>query len=317
MPVLVPPAPQSLTLERLGVAPGGVVLDNRHRRSATFAYRLDRDARGPQWLMVTFRVRVELGPRVSRHALGSVEAFTDRLASASIEMARAPSGSGVRWTAAGLHSGATGVERGRSFRVAYTNYVRTQAAGAGRHELTFRYRSLDGFRLRRATIESGTAIVLSRQPPQALRVRARVEAVPPSLDRVRIKLAVTNIGQRPARHVTFSALPQTPGVAVQRPPAGAPIPPGATASASLEAVGDRSAERRVQVLVASSVGEDVANVVVPSLARGAAVPPASVGRSAGGGDGGSRGALGLGALVAAAAVAGAAQLARRRQRRDG
>src|SRR5689334_25098939 len=107
-----------------------VVLTMDHRTSATLRYRLPADRPRGTWLKVAFRVRITV-PAAARQPRGTaeaaVEAATDGLASASVLLSR--SGARTRWSAAGVPAGKDGVTAKRTFRVSYTNYVRTQASG--------------------------------------------------------------------------------------------------------------------------------------------------------------------------------------------
>jgi hypothetical protein len=310
-PPLVAP-PDAARIVRLGAPAGGYILDDRHRRTAQIRYRLGADAADGPWVKVTFRVTLRLDQHLAPNAFGEVEALTDGLPSASIELSRAPGG-GVRWTAAGLHSGGDGVAHRPRLRIAYSNYVRTQASGRGTHTLAFRYVPHRGFRLPAARIEAGTGVSLTRQPPQALRVgRAAVRAVPPSLDHLEIQLKITNVGHRTARGIGVQWIDEGDGLQIAGPRRASVLRAGASQVVTLDAVGSRDREHHVKVLASSSVGQDVADVIIPVPRR----PPPTGDRGSASADGGrfAWGPAGASVVAAGLLLLAARAVVRRRRR---
>ncbi len=258
MPVVVD-SPQLYDLARFG-RPAGIVLSDRRRTSPALQYTVP-DAFDGRWLKVVLRVRLQL-PGSRMRGFAHVTAVTDGRVSASIELEGR--GRAVRWSAVGLHEARSGRTTSRSLRVSLANYARVQAGTPGKHSLRFRVKTFDGFRVRRVRIEPDSGLLVTRQPPQALKGTAALE---PSRPRAGtsfvVRLAVTNTGVLPARDVRLRVLAQ-PGLQPREPlPAVPDLPPGGRADVALPVAAVAEGDQLLQVLTESDVGQDLREIEVP------------------------------------------------------
>jgi hypothetical protein len=303
MPVALD-SPQLYDLARFG-RPAGIVLADRRRTSAALQYTIPEPFDG-RWVKVVVRMRATF-PRGRLRGFAHVTAVTDGRVSASIELEGR--GRAVRWSAVGLHEGRSGRTASRRLRVSLSNYARVQAGTPGTHALRFRVKTFDGFRLRRVRIEPGSGLLVTRQPPQALKSTAVLEPLRPRAGTsFVVRLAVTNIGVLPARDVHLRVLAQQ-GLRPAEPlPRLHDIPPGGSVDVTLPVDALAEGDRLLQVLTESDVGQDVLELEVPvdpaASGTAAAEPP----------DGGLPPWAPLGAAVAATALTATARrrLTRRR-----
>lgn len=236
-----------------------VVLTTAAPHSPDLRYRLRADRPRPTWLKIALRARITVRGGSPQRSFAEVSALADGLASASIELK--PKGNRTWFAAAGLHSGSTGVTARRTFRIAYTNYVRSQASVTGRHRLRFVVRRWHGFRVERVVVERRSGLFLTHQPPQPLKATATLQADPAA-----IRVDVTNGGVKPARQVRFMSLADDRVLKVGHVAPIARIAPGATTTVLLPVTyTGGEGQRHVQVLASSDVGEATADLNVPPL----------------------------------------------------
>lgn len=248
-------------LTRLGHQ-GSYVLTPSNRHTPELRYRIPgrRPGEPRRWLKVVLRARVELDGDHGDQGFGAMSMLTDNRSSATAEFGpvrRAGGKKRVRWTGAALHGGREVVTSREQFRVAFSNYAREQGSGRGTHALAFRLRLDDGIRVRRVVVESGSSLILTQQPPQALEMSsATVRPPTPLVQRAfTVRFAVKNTGVVGSGPVSFDPLLPTGVTRQGSVPRISGIAPGQTRTADLTLVAGAVGAYRIETLASSKVGQ--------------------------------------------------------------
>lgn len=256
---------QPYPLTRLGGPEAGFVLTTANRRTPELRYRVPEHRSGDprRWLKVVLRARVELAGDHGGRGFGAISLLTSNYSSATAEFGPVRDSNGakkVRWTGAALHGGREVVTARQRFRIAFTNYARVQGSKPGVHTLAFRLRIDDGLRVRRVTIEPGSGLWLTRQPPQALAV-ASTKVIPsrPGVGQpFKIRFSIKNNGVIDSGPVSFDPLLPPAFKLRARLPQIKRIAPGRTDAADLDVVAESAGSYRIETLASSRVGQALA-----------------------------------------------------------